>query len=440
MWEDYEVAILSMFLAAIWMPIALFFLLQQRGKKKRFYVGIFLNILIIFISAFVLVNEFVLVIDWVLMAFVLYFVMRCSVFELIYIPVSYILVVLGNYIVEVVGLSITGVTKTQLFEEYPYMTYSLLGVTILVFLFSLLLNRIIRYIRKLIENKHRKELLLLFIGNVILCTLVFLVNGWAARQAGFPFKVLQTNLILFGTYTVLMIAISLTVLKLFMDKERMEREKEQYESLMEYTSQIEKMYMNLRTFKHDYVNILTTMSGYLEAKDYDGLENYFDQNILPTNQRMSRDNYRLNQLSNIKEPALKGLVSSKLMYAHEMEYDIYIDIMEEIEHISMNIIDLSRIMGIYLDNAIEAAGEAEDKEIKFNIVKEEKSVTFIIMNTFVNHGVILGNLGKNGYSTKGAERGIGLYNVKEVLHKYDNVFKTTEIKGNYFIQTLVLQN
>ena len=105
----------------------------------------------------------------------------------------------------------------------------------------------------------------------------FLINGWAARKSDFPDGVTQTNLILFGAYIVLTIAISLIVFKVFREREEMDQEKQQYESLQEYTEQIETMYTNLRTFKYDYVN------------------------ILPTNQIINRENYRLNQLSNIKE-------------------------------------------------------------------------------------------------------------------------------------------
>lgn len=216
----------------------------------------------------------------------------------------------------------------------------------------------------------------------------------------------------------------------------MEHEKQQYESLQEYTKQIETMYTNLRTFKHDYVNILTSLSGYLDAKDYKGLEMYFTENILPTNQTINRENYRLNQLSNIKDQALKGLISSKLIYAHEMGIDVYIDIMEPIEKIAMKAIDLSRIMGIYLDNAIEAAMECEKREIKFNMVKEEHTVAIILMNSFENKGIPFSKMEQCGYSSKGENRGLGLHNVKEILKKYENVCKTTAVQGEYFVQKL----
>ena len=135
----------------------------------------------------------------------------------------------------------------------------------------------------------------------------------------------------------------------------MRNEQMQYNSLKEYTSQIEALYKSVRAFKHDYVNILTSISGYLEAKDYDKLEVYFNDSVFKESGRLLRDNFKLNQLSNIKDMGFKGLASSKLIYAHEMGIDVEIDILHEIDNFYINIFDLNRIMGIYFDNATETA-------------------------------------------------------------------------------------
>ena len=188
------------------------------------------------------------------------------------------------------------------------------------------------------------------------------------------------------------------------------------------------------------VNILTSISGYLEAKDYDKLEVYFNDSVFKESGRLLRDNFKLNQLSNIKDMGFKGLASSKLIYAHEMGIDVEIDILYEIDNFYINIFDLNRIMGIYFDNAIEAAMACKQrKEIKFNIIKETKSVVVILKNTFNQENIALGRLNEYGYSTKGEGRGLGLYNVKEILKKYRNVSKSTSISEGYFEQTLILQ-
>ena len=58
---------------------------------------------------------------------------------------------------------------------------------------------------------------------------------------------------------------------------------------------------------------------------------------------------------------------------------------------------------------------------------------------YQSKGTNLGRLNEYGYSTKGEGRGLGLYNVKEILKKYRNVSKSTSISEGYFEQTLILQ-
>ncbi|MBR6403414.1 MAG: GHKL domain-containing protein, partial [Eubacterium sp.] len=172
--------------------------------------------------------------------------------------------------------------------------------------------------------------------------------------------------------------------------------------------------------------------------DMPGLRKYFEENIMPTNERMNQGKYRLQKLSKLKDSAIKGLISNKIIYAMNQGIDVFVDLIDEIKDISVNTIDLCRVLGIYMDNAIEAAKECVEKEIKFNVVKEDNSVTFVLMNSFVNHGLSLTDMEKQNVSSKGEGRGLGLNNVNEILSRYDNVNKVTEIKDNYFIQTLII--
>lgn len=61
------------------------------------------------------------------------------------------------------------------------------------------------------------------------------------------------------------------------------------------------------------------------------------------------------------------------------------------------------------------------------------------MNTFENKGIPIGQLEQKNVSTKGANHGIGLYNVCQILNRYPKVWKSTEIRDGYFVQTLVMQ-
>ena len=436
---------LGLFITSLWLPIAFQNLISEKVGAVRRAMCLFLCVMVMYISGviFTSYSEVVLVFDLVIMAIVLYKGMRCSKRELLFIPFSYIMIaflnnIIGHGLVSVIE-KLFGISAERLNSE-PYVWYTEAIITILVFVVSYLIRKLLQYAMPLFENRYQKVVIVLVGGNILLCTIIFLINNWAARVNEFPEVVASTNLLVFSIYTILLFVVTVIVLKIFKNKEQMEQERQQYAALEEYSNQIENMYTNLRAFKHDYINILTSMSGYFDTENYEGLKQYFNENILTTSETLNRDNYRLNQLKNIKDLALKGLVSSKLIYAHEMGIDVYIDILEPIETIAIKEIDLTRILGIYLDNATEAALETEEKAIKFNMVKGENSTAIVLMNSFNDRGIPLGQLEKSGYSTKGDNRGLGLYNVKKILSNYENVYKTTSIDGRYFVQTLEIQS
>ncbi len=98
-----NVNVLSCFVAALWMPIIYYFLLKGIVQTKRLWIGNAANILIVWIAALLLTNEISFVISCLLMAIVFLYVFKCKKIYLLYIPLSYIIVVACNYIVEVIA-------------------------------------------------------------------------------------------------------------------------------------------------------------------------------------------------------------------------------------------------------------------------------------------------------------------------------------------------
>ncbi|WP_176761861.1 sensor histidine kinase [Pseudobutyrivibrio sp. YE44] len=271
-------------------------------------------------------------------------------------------------------------------------------------------------------------------------TLIFLINGWQLRNLQLDLKTENWYRLLYFIQAVIIMVVFIAVTKSIQASEKAKHEDENHRNLVEYTCQIENMYEELRSFKHDYTNVLLTLSGYIDNNDMDGLRKYYQDTILPTNEKINQDKYHLHKLSRIQEPAIKGMLSAKLINAMNMGLKIFVDIVDDIPSISMGVIDLTRILGIYIDNAVEAALETESKEIKFNVVLDSNSVVIVVMNSFINKGIAINEMEKHAVSTKGEGRGIGLSNVSEILRRYPNVNKMTEMKNEYFIQTLIVEN
>ena len=80
----------------------------------------------------------------------------------------------------------------------------------------------------------------------------------------------------------------------------------QYERLQEYTANLEELYTDMQKFRHDYINILSTMSEYIREKDVESLDRYFNDKIMPISQGMRSNNYKLGALKNLKIQEVKG--------------------------------------------------------------------------------------------------------------------------------------
>lgn len=210
------------------------------------------------------------------------------------------------------------------------------------------------------------------------------------------------------------------------------------QDLQDYTRNLEAMYNSLRSFKHDYINILLSLSGYIEDGDMDRLKEFFESKIFPTKNLIAEGDYKLNQLSNIGVLEIKSLLSAKMIYAHEAGIDVTIDIPGKVENFLIDTVDLARILGIFLDNAIEAALETEQPQIGLNIIRNKAGVSIIISNLFRDSGVMLNKLKQKGFSTKAGHQGIGLCNAHKIISSYDNVLLETTMQCDCFIQHIEL--
>lgn len=94
---------------------------------------------------------------------------------------------------------------------------------------------------------------------------------------------------------------------------KLEREKNKQLNL--YTKEIEELYNSLRTFKHDYKNILTSMSLYISEKDIDGLEEYFKKTVLPTDLIINNNEFSIASLQYVELKELKALLAMKQIEA-----------------------------------------------------------------------------------------------------------------------------
>jgi len=195
---------------------------------------------------------------------------------------------------------------------------------------------------------------------------------------------------------------------------------------------------SIRGFKHDMGNMVQAINGYLAVGNIDGVKNYC-KNLL----HGFNDINLLSILSPkiINDPAIYGIVVSKMLYARENNLTLSLDIGLDVSSINFPSFELSRIIGILLDNAIEASLESDEKKLKLEMYHDEnRNIDVIIIGNSVKDPskVNIIKMFEKNYSTKENPSGFGLYEVLKFLNKNDkgDIVPNIDYETNFFTQTL----
>ena len=273
---------------------------------------------------------------------------------------------------------------------------------------------------------------------LLLLVTIYLFDDVIPGQNGSFGRMIYNNVLHISGYLLVMLFLLLAMRRSWQEQIQTEAKRKALQDLQDYTHNLEVLYNGLRSFKHDYVNILLSLSGYMENGDMAELKKFFDNKIFPTKHLIDQGDYKLNQLSNIHVLEIKSLLSAKMIYAHESGIDVTIDIPDSVDSFLIDTVDLARILGIFLDNAIEATLETGQPQIGLNIIQNTDSVSITISNRFHDNGVALYKLKQKGVSTKDGHQGIGLSNVQKIIRSYDNVLHETTMQCGFFTQHLEL--
>src|SRR5699024_6385770 len=126
---------------------------------------------------------------------------------------------------------------------------------------------------------------------------------------------------------ILIITISFSIIRQIQYK----RNIKEIENYYKYTLQIEKINNEMRKFRHDYVNILSTLSDYIRENDMEGLRKYFNEEIIPMQDNMQMKTLKINGIENLKVREIKGLITTKILKAQEKNIRIRNEDQEQIE-------------------------------------------------------------------------------------------------------------
>lgn len=243
----------------------------------------------------------------------------------------------------------------------------------------------------------------------------------------------------------LVVIFTLIVVLFYLFKQKIDNDaiSKKYDDLLSVMKQYEIDIEEQRTRVHETRNELMTIKSKITDKEKESeIVKYIDSVL---GDKVSSSMSRFSKFAYLPSNGLKGFFYYKFLEAERKELKVSINVAKKIENCFLKDLDtknfkaLVRIIGVYLDNAIEASSNSKNKKLGIEFYYINDKAKLIISNTFED-SVNLDKVGKEVYSTKGKTRGHGLMLVKRILKEY-NIFKaSTSTENGLYIQELIIEN
>lgn len=401
--------------------------LEKNLKSLIVYFLIYVPPLILAYIFFTGITRLTLNILFLIVA--LYFtIFKKNISNSVYYALAYeMLAFISEFILSIVILLIFKLNAS----EYSNIPFSLLISSVLncslVYLISKL-KIVSKNIVKLNENikKNNKEWIYIFLI-MILMILLMTFNRYKMNST-----------IEYYIYIFMTIFVVISFVYVIYNKFQTKAIEDKYNQSMEYVLRYEKIINEQGKKNHEYNNQLMVIKGY--ANNSEKLLEYLD---LLIDEHKTGQNYTIKQLGFLPDGGIKGLLYHKIskMDENNIKYYLYVD--QDLQSIDIEYFnlktyrDLTKILGVFLDNAIDAAMKSDEKEMEIELKNKDSYLLLTISNTY-DKSADINKVGKSGFTTKGVGHGFGLSIVKDISKTNQDIETFSTKEDNKFIQTAMI--
>ena len=288
------------------------------------------------------------------------------------------------------------------------------------------LNYIISWYK---ESEFKKLIIFSFLGLTVITYILYnnFVNVLPPSISAF------TNVFCIGVFVF--------VIGFFKEKSNNNKIAIEYIQLLNYVKVYEDEVEEKSKNQHEYNNQLIVIKNLISPKNKKAIE-YIDKQL--NDEVESEDRSWLGKLKYVPQGGLKGLIYYKIQEMLKNNITIFVDISPQLQKVNDNknvnkyLEDISKIIGVYLDNAIQAVNELPEKYIILEIYLEDNYIVFSLSNNYRNK-INFDEVDIKGYTTKGYGHGYGLSLVKDILSKNNNLTQRREMNGIYYVQKLYIK-
>ena len=408
--------------------------LNIKYNKKQYFTYVLLCFLFFSTSNLLLSKPYSSYINMIIYPFIIFFVFKTTPLKSI---LAELLPVIISSPLEVVLVRIFVLIFNITYE----LVYSIPLLRIVIALFIYICTFIIYLIIKKYKgsvfasdlmSKHNRVIIFSnsVIGIITIWTQFYLIGYY---NDNLPLNIILLSLLTLFAYFFVSIFSLFKTLKLEITSQNLAQ-------VQDYNNTLKVLYDDIRTFRHDFGNIVQAIGGYVETEDISGLKEYYKQLQSDFEEVKNLEILNPNVIDN---PAVYSLITSKYHKANELGIKMQININLKIKDLNMKIYEFSRILGILLDNSIEACQNCDEKIINFEIARDMKAPRqlLLIQNTYSNKNIDLNKINEKGYSSKEVKdkpHGLGLWEVQKIIKHSKNLNLYTTKDSIFFTQQLEL--
>ena len=420
---------LATFVEAILLMFLYTSLLNIKSNRKQKLIYFSILIITSLISMYIIPNPFNIFFNYAVLFLIVKFIFKINNLE------NLLGVVLSALLFALIGVLISNPYITILhISSYEMASIPIyrMGYLLITYLLLIIISYIIRYKNlslEIIEDLDIKNkcTIILNLGFGLITLLVQAVITFYYTDK-LPVIITFLSFLSLLAYFCISIYSFTRMMKLTLTTRKLQ-------SAEEYNNTLRILHDNVRGFKHDFDNIVTTIGGFIRSIDMEGLKKYYLQ--------LEDDCQRVNNLyilnpEVVNNDGIYNLLTKKYYEADSKDIKVNITFLLDLSKLNMKIYEFARILGILLDNAIEASLECEEKLINLTFREDSRNSRqlIIVENTYKNKDVDTEKIFEKGVSGKEEHSGLGLWEVRKIVNKNKNINLFTTKNEKFFIQQL----
>lgn len=409
------------------------YILNIKATKNKKIIYIILSSITSLITTNFIVSPFNTIANYLILFFIIYFIFKPNIIKTILailiptIVFALISSLLLNPFIKINNIDYNATLTIPVYRlEYLFIVY-----IIILSLLLIIKNKNI-YLNVLDEFDTKTKLTLIFtfiLGLFVLCVNLF-VTAYYTNEL--PIIISVLNFMCLLAYFGINIYTLTRITKLISTKK-------QLANAEEYNNTLQIIHDSVRCFKHDFDNTVATLGGYIQTNDMEGLKNYYKQ--LENECEKVNNLYILNP-EIINNPGIYSLLTNKYHKAEKQDVKLNISVLMDLNTINMKIYDFTKILGILLDNSIYAASTCEEKIVNVIFREDDKNKRqlLIIENTYLDKNVDINKIFDKGFTGKENHTGLGLWEIRKILKRNNNLNLHTTKTDKYFTQQFEIYN